>query len=232
MKKMKIVLAAAVSSTALLLASGAYADGGPYTEGSSADYNWYTTIFAGAAFGDDLDLAIDFSEGTDSESIPLNTGYLLGWTLGYDNLFGGDVIQFRPEVELSFRQQDVDLEEVFGGEFDPGEADAFSVPTDVLSLLGNLWVDFKLGSGFTPYVGGGVGIGWADLPIFEGPVHIESTDFVWQFGGGVNFDVNERVFVGVGYRYFGGDFGESVESTSIDYEYRTHEVMGSLGVRF
>lgn len=240
----KSLLAVAVSSAALLFAAGAYADGGPEPEAPpppppapepapepapayeapAAEYNWYTTIFAGAAFGNDLTLS---AEGEGEEEFPLDMGYLLGWTLGYDNLFGGDMIQFRPEVELSFRQQDVDFDEL------EEDVDNLSMPTDVLSLMGNVWVDFDLGGGLTPYLGGGAGIGWADLPLFF--LHTETTDFVWQFGGGVNFDVNERVFVGVGYRYFGGDFEEDVDLEgpfTIEYEYRTHEVLANLGVRF
>jgi opacity protein-like surface antigen len=246
----KNFLAAAVSSAALLFAAGAWADGGPvpeapppppppapapepepvYEPAPAPEYNWYTTIFAGAVFGD-LEITVR-EEGDPDEAfdIPLETGYLLGWTIGYDNLFGGDTIQFRPEVELSFRQQDVDLDEAFDG--DLADLDNISMPTDVLSLLANLWVDFDFGGGFTPYVGGGVGIGWADLP-FEF-AHVESTDFVWQFGGGVNFDVNERVFAGIGYRYFGGNFEEDLDfiGISVEYEYRTHEVLANLGVRF
>jgi opacity protein-like surface antigen len=211
----KSVLAAAVTSAALMFTSGASADG---------EHDWYTTIFAGAAFGDDLEVTYDFGEGPETFDFPLQTGYLLGWTIGHDNVLGTETFRLRPEAELSFRQQDVDLDEI-----DDGIPDNLSMPADVLSLMANLWVDFAV-NGIRPYAGGGVGIGWADLPL-EG-IHLEAADFVWQFGGGVNFDINSLIFVGIGYRYFGGDFEGTVEDDTFEYEYRTHQVLANLGVRF
>lgn len=255
----KSLLAVTVSSAALLFAAGAYADGGPVPEEAppplppapaeepapapvyepepAPEYNWYTTIFAGAAFGDhDGTLNFDFGEGeafSTSSEIPMEMGYLLGWTIGYDNLFGGDSIKFRPEVELSFRQQDVDLEDTADEFFDldlPEEdTEPFALSADLLTLMGNLWVDFDLGGGITPYVGGGVGIGWADIFI------VESTDFAWQFGGGVNVELSPRTFFGIGYRYLGADFEEDINLlglVSAEYEYRSHEVLANFGVRF
>ncbi|MFP3943207.1 MAG: outer membrane protein [Alphaproteobacteria bacterium] len=259
----KNLLVVAVSSAALLFAANAFADGGPvpepapptpapepapepepepepapaYEPAPEPEYNWYTTIFAGVAFGDhEGTLNFDFGEGeafSTSSEVPMEMGYLLGWTLGYDNLFGGDVLQFRPEVELSFRQQDVDLEEAafdfFGIDLPEEDTEPFALSADLLTLMANLWIDFDLGGGFTPYVGGGIGIGWADIFIAE------STDFAWQFGGGVNVELSPRTFLGVGYRYLGADFEEDIDLlglASAEYEYRSHEVLANFGVRF
>jgi opacity protein-like surface antigen len=273
---MKHVLAAAISSAALLLASGALADGGPepppppppvYEPPPPPVYNWYTTVFGGVAFGGDLEQDVfirdDVDPGLDeffSIETPLKTGYLLGWTIGYRpmGLFG-DWFAVRPEVELSFRQRDVDFEEIFGFDDDfnnfiingDGPFDNFSDPADVLSLLFNGWIDFNF-MGVQPYIGGGIGVGWADMPTPGSFLpHFESTDFVWQVGGGINFDVSDRVFVGVGYRWFNGGFekdtrfiiagpiGEPVDTIidleqtiNIDFDYDAHEVLFNLGVRF
>lgn len=270
---MKHALAAAISSAALLLATGALADGGPapeppppppmYEEPPPPAYRWYTTVFAGVAFGGDLNQDVDFIDDFDPDDDffftfeePLKTGYLLGWTIGYQSLFDTDWFSLRPEIELSFRQRDVDFEE-FILDFDEIDGfagddvfDNFSDPADVLSLLFNLWLDFDF-NGVRPYLGGGVGVGWADMPTvaFFLP-HFESTDFVWQVGGGFNFDINERVFVGVGYRWFNGDFEEDTRFfvaseffdppviiplegvLTVDFEYEAHEVLFNLGVRF
>lgn len=288
---MKNVLAAAVTSAALMIASGALADGGPapeppppppepvYQPPPPPEYNWYTTVFAGVAFSGDLDSDVTLFDPIDPAfdetfgiSTPLNTGYLLGWTIGYapQELFGSSWFTIRPEVELSFRQRDVDFEEIFFPDdeiiddfFDGDPFNNLSDPADVLSLLFNGWLDFQL-FGISTYVGGGIGVGWSDMPTTGGafipvdgivlPVgglvlpHFESTDFVWQAGGGFNFDLSDRVFIGVGYRFFSGgfdkDFSFFVEDVideqpvlielpfNFDFDYDTHQVLFNLGVRF
>ncbi|MFP3943206.1 MAG: outer membrane protein [Alphaproteobacteria bacterium] len=279
---MKHALAAAISSAALFLASGALADGGPAPEPPPPPppapeppppvYNWYTTIFGGASipanfeqdvtFFDPLDPALDEFVTIDTD---LDTGYLLGWTVGYRSLPIFGWFRIRPEAELSFRQNDVDFEEVIGFDLDNNPNNDFpdffldddepfdnlSDPTDVVSLMFNGWFDFDF-MGFHPYIGGGIGVAWADLPIPGSFLpHFESVDFAWQAGGGFNFDISERVYVGIGYRYFSTDFEEDTDfiiagpiaepvdtiialdaPIEIDYDFDTHEVLFQLGVRF
>jgi len=75
-------------------------------------------------------------------------------------------------------------------------------------VLANIWYDIDIGSKFVPYVGGGVGWGRSR---FEGVLlndgttfAAENSGFVFQLGGGVNYEVQDGVHLGGGYRYFRG----------------------------
>ena len=73
-----------------------------------------------------------------------------------------------------------------------------------LYLFANAWFDLTTGSGFTPHIGGGLGV--ADvMPNFTetlGPETFTSGSFApaAQLGIGVKFDVAENVSLDLGYR--------------------------------
>ncbi len=68
------------------------------------------------------------------------------------------------------------------------------------ALMANVWYDIPMGSGLTPYLGGG--IGYADSEVEHGLVMNGSGgDFAWQLGAGLNFAMTEKMSLGIGYRY-------------------------------
>lgn len=98
----------------------------------------------------------------------------------------------RLELEASFRSHDITA---FG--FIPLEHDTTAVMVnavyDVKGLaMGRVTPYALLGAG---YVGTELTLGGV------GPLTIENDGFAWQVGGGLNYQIDERVSAGVGYRY-------------------------------
>lgn len=71
--------------------------------------------------------------------------------------------------------------------------------------LANVWYDFRNQSAFVPYLGGGIGAGWANGSLdLGGGLSIDATSPValaFQVGAGVVYDVNENFSIDVGYRF-------------------------------
>lgn len=87
------------------------------------------------------------------------------------------------------------------------------------TLLANMYLDFENETDFTPYVGGGVGIS------FVGP----DTNFAWNVGGGVSYEVTENIEVDLGYRYLSlGQF----EHRNTEGNLYMHEAMLALRYTF
>jgi opacity protein-like surface antigen len=63
-------------------------------------------------------------------------------------------------------------------------------------------------AGLKPYVGGG--IGWADVEVdgvYQGKTvgaSFSESGFAWQLGGGLHLPIDEKLTLGIGYRYFSG----------------------------
>lgn len=81
--------------------------------------------------------------------------------------------------------------------------------TDSWSTLFNAWRDVPISSRVDVYAGGGVGAGGYRLSL-EGtgngaPIDLSQavTTFGWQAGGGCIYNVNSRVVLDFGYRFFG-----------------------------
>jgi opacity protein-like surface antigen len=73
--------------------------------------------------------------------------------------------------------------------------------------MANVWYDFKV-AGVKPYVGGG--IGWADVEV-DGVFQSKTvgnafgeSGFAWQLGGGLRLPIDDKMDLGIGYRYFSG----------------------------
>lgn len=64
-----------------------------------------------------------------------------------------------------------------------------------LSAMANLWVDIPVGGGFSPYVGGGLGIQGSEIAD-EG-----KATFAWQLGAGVAIPVGSKFAITADYRY-------------------------------
>jgi len=83
--------------------------------------------------------------------------------------------------------------------------DDFTILTNNWSVLNNLWRDVMLTDRFGIYGGGGIGAGGYILGEELGGSTVYAppgANFAWQFGGGLLWDVTERLTFDVGYRYF------------------------------
>ena len=166
-----------------------------------ADTGWYLSVFGGAqwteAEADDGSAA--FGQFFDFDS---DLGWLVGATVGArvtDNLRG--------EIELSTGSVDLTNVTISGGP-DPFDDDTYAVDDGSASttyLLGNLWFDIPTGSGFTPYIGGGLGAAYVTAEGTIGglgdTVDLAGWGFAYQLGAGVKFDVADNIGLDLGYRF-------------------------------
>ena len=94
----------------------------------------------------------------------------------------------------------------YDGEFvatpEPGDT---TILTNNWSVMENVWRDLMLTDRFGIYGGGGIGAGGYILgEQFQGEtLYTEpAANFAWQFGGGLLWEVTDRLTFDVGYRYF------------------------------
>lgn len=71
-----------------------------------------------------------------------------------------------------------------------------------LGWLVNIWWDGRNSSPFTPYLGGGFGFGRGHVSS-PGPVINSGSGIAYQAGGGMDYKIDHRLSLDVGYRYFG-----------------------------
>lgn len=162
---------------------------------------WYVSGIVGASF------ATLSSGGTNTAEGPFeNLGsssdslFTAGGALGM--AFARPGGQLRAEVEGRGRDK-------FVGQTQGFQPPAPTTPYDVeaadgWSVTANLWRDFSIAERFGLYGGGGVGGGGYRLSVTDGLVsgYDQVGGFAWQAGGGIIYQVNSRVTLDLGYRFF------------------------------
>ncbi len=151
---------------------------------------WSMSIFGGATWLDDVSPE-PFEFGYD-------TGFLVGGTFGYTF-----VDWARTEVEIAYTSSD--------GTVSLGRLEADG-EFNALSVMGNMWLGFNMlpvvggtvndigsGMGFSPYFGGGLGVGFVTVEV--GDFEEDTTALAWQVGAGVRWTFAENIGLDVGYRY-------------------------------
>lgn len=197
-----------------LLASVAVAAATLAAAPSASAGNWYVNVAGGANWlGDNAfsDVTSTTSQTTtlDFANDP-NIGFVLSAAVGMhlNNVLQG----LRVEGELAYRENDVDAQWV--SSITSATIDALASDSGVaqyqhnaFSIMANVWYDFQV-AGLKPYVGGG--IGWADVEadgVYQGKTAGQSfseSGFAWQLGGGLHLPIDEKLTLGIGYRYFSG----------------------------
>lgn len=150
--------------------------------------SFYATFFAGGSFATG-DTSVTDGIGLTVET-ELDPGFIIGGAIGttvYENLRG--------EVEFSYIQADVDT---VAGVAIPDDIDATSTGFNVLA---NLWYDFENDTGFTPYLGAGLGYGTVEVSTDGLPGDINASGFLYQLGAGIKMDVADNIALDLGYRY-------------------------------
>ena len=246
---------------ALMAAAGSFA----ICSAASADEGWYGALGAGYTFeSDDIDFESDDSRpGSPSPSAPAGPGSDFGFNADYDldsalNIYGafGRYLShgFRGELEFAYREQDInaitsdDTGNGFGGV--PGD-DIGDVSFSNLML--NVYKDFDMGGGFTPYIGAGVGVGWfrSEVNNFDPSrpfasstadpytVVVADRDTVAAYQGmiGLAFDLAENIDLDLRYRHLRSgeaDYGGFVNGppASFDSEYVANELTAGLRWNF
>ena len=159
----------------------------------------YVTVFGGASLPSDLTFD---GVGIDQHyTLGLNTGYVAGGAIGMDVT---DAV--RAEIELSHAVWKSADSVTSVDSFGIANTSAASGNVNATYLLANAWMDFDTGSILTPYLGGGVGLGWlSGDTIFGGGGNGFGTStgagFAFQVGTGVKVDLSENMALDVGYRF-------------------------------
>jgi opacity protein-like surface antigen len=183
----RFTLLACVSLTAVTLSSQMAA---------AEDFKPYVSLFGGASL---LNPVNTVTPGNTPYSVKTNTGYLIGGAVG---LKWNDML--RTELELSHGSNNANSYNIKGGAFNPA-----SGLISATYLLGNVWLDIPTQTAFTPYIGGGLGVGWATADVsYNGNIsgygsNASGGALAYQVGAGVKYNVSQNIDLDIGYRFKG-----------------------------
>lgn len=194
-------LTAALLASAMIIPAAHAADLPPPPPAPAA---WSFSVFGGASWLNDFDAGDDFGSTLD---FSYDTGFLVGGTLGYTF-----VDWARTELEIAYAGYDLASLSEDGG-FPIGNNGG---DLGVLTVMGNLWLGFNMlpvvgdpvnsvgaGLGFSPYFGGGLGVGFIDGTVdgLLGDWDGSDTGLAWQVGAGVRWNFASNLGLDIGYRY-------------------------------
>jgi opacity protein-like surface antigen len=152
----------------------------------------------------------------------------------HDSTFGGALAigyDFNNKTNIPVRAE---LEYAYRSDAEKG---SFEARTQTLMLNG--FYDFRNTTAFVPYIGGGIGISSVKAKISSDVISASDTqtNFAWNVGLGIHYEVNKNVAIGLGYRY--GDFGEAEISKNVggatyklNGDMTAHEALVSLKYTF
>ncbi len=195
----KLLLAGACAASIMLGVSSVQA--ADLYQPVTQDPGWYVSLFGGASFLDEVEITYSNSGTAGLSETVTDAGFIVGGAVGThinSNL--------RAEVEVSYFENSVNELEF------PYTPASFSASGHVnsVNVLVNVWHDFDLGGGFTPYIGGGAGVGFVDARGFRpnppddfNELIGSDTGFAFQVGAGLQFEMTDMIGVDVGYRYRG-----------------------------
>ena len=107
-------------------------------------------------------------------------------------------------------------------------ANTIDLELDTQAVMFNTYYHLPTGSALTPYVGVGFGASYVkgkDSRVGE----IKKTNFVWQMGTGISYDLTENFALDLGYRYM--DYG-NFEKYGYGIDTRTHEFYTGIRISF
>jgi len=187
---------------------------------------WYLGARGGATWLDDQ--AASVSPGGATLGINYDTGWNVSGNVGY--AFGGP---FRLELEVAYRDNDVDSVTFAGGRL-PGATGSMNS----LSAMVNGYFDIETGTNFVPYIGAGIGYSRVTANGITatglgGTVDEDDSKFAYQGIVGVSYWFSPELALTADYRYFATqDPKFRVGSSTVETEYKTHNVMVGLTLRF
>ncbi|MBQ7585136.1 MAG: porin family protein [Desulfovibrionaceae bacterium] len=157
-----------------------------------------------------------------------------GIFLGYDFYKQGGT-PIRAEVEYALRG-------TVDHDYDHKRANAsLKYQYNMHTIFANLYYDFHNDSDFTPYVGGGLGLGIinskveANTPRGSDSYNENLTTFAYNLGVGCSYDFNDLVSADFGYRFVGTSYHEtdkSIGNQKISLGTANYANEFSLGLRF
>lgn len=183
--------------------------------GHAAAQKTYFEAHGGLSLNYDADAT---ATSTGEFEIEYNDGLVLGVAFG-----GAFYENWRGEIEFTARRNSVS--DTGGGAITDGDGHYMAV------VMVNAFRDFHTESGWTPYVGGGLGFG----TFYSNDAVVDYTTdlFAYQFGAGVGYPLGERITATLDYRLLGTtdvEFKDRVTGAVVEMEYLNSSVW--LGLRF
>lgn len=198
--------------------------GDPYISSTAtpADTGFYFEGFGGVLFLDDL----ENTGGGTQIGAEFDTGWLAGGTAGY---------RLTPalSIELEGAYGEADLESFSVNGIRQG---GFDGDLGFSQAVVNLIYECGPQNSVTPYLGFGIGAGFADADFSYGSNHISDDDsaLYYQFIGGVKMDISANAKLFAEYRYGTLDeFSLRHGSGSIDFdELNAHQALFGIEIQF
>lgn len=189
--------------TRLLMASAALTLTASTLAAQSLTEGAYIQGFLGYSQLQDTDFSGTIGGASQSVDTEFDGGFGLGVAVGTEiPRWSNDKIGTRVELELSYRDNDVDSVDFSGN--GPGSEANISGDVSQTSLFANVLFDFKQNSAWTPYAGFGIGAAYSDLDFAYGPgvaLDDSDTNFAAQLIAGVAYDINATTAFTVDARY-------------------------------
>ena len=155
-------------------------------------------------------------------AVPNQSLFTAGGTLGIRSLRNNGAWRF--EFEGRGREQISATDTIAGGS-------ATVAARDGWSTMVNIWRDYNVVGDVALYAGAGIGAGGyrsvvnASIPGVPGSISSNEnvSNFAWQAGGGVIYNVSKHIAVDLGYRFFSiGDNTENIQNFGVPGEYLTN----------
>lgn len=164
---------------------------------------YYIHGFVGLSQQQDTNFTGTIGGSSQSVTGDFDQGYGIGLAIGREiPQWSSDNIGTRIELELSYRNNDVDSLDFSGNAVSP----EVNVSGDIqsTSLFANVLFDFKGTGALTPYVGFGLGATRSDLNLVYGPgvaINGDDTNFAVQAIAGVAYALNDSTALTLDARY-------------------------------
>jgi opacity protein-like surface antigen len=150
-----------------------------------------------------------------NDAIKYKNGYVI------EGAIGEKTGKLRGEIAVGYQANEVT--EIYGSDIETiessvkeillqwGLSDSFddlSFKSSALTVMYNLYADYKMKGPISPYLMGGLGVAFVDMTFSftENGVQFDSsydkTSFAWQVGAGLGLKVTDNVSFDLGYRYF------------------------------
>jgi opacity protein-like surface antigen len=153
----------------------------------------------------------------------------------FEGAVGDSTGKLRGEIAIGYQSDDVT--ELFGSDIETLEStvketlqqwglsdsyDDLSIKSSAITVMYNLFADYKMKGPVSPYLMGGLGVAFTDMKFsfsYNGVKFDNSydkTSFAWQVGAGLGLKVTDKVSFDLGYRYFktmNVDLGSDVRLT-------------------
>jgi len=181
----------------------------------------YFSVFGGGTYLEDSTLEV---VGSDVMELEFDTGWNVGGAIGHD--YGN----FRAELELAYRENELDTVTIFPNPFiGPPGVYVWDGTVSTLTYMVNVFYDFENNSSLTPYIG--AGIGGATINYEDNILDIDEDDTVFAYKGvaGVALNLAPNLDLLVDYSYLATT---DPDFDGVDAEYATHSVSGGIRFRF